>query len=181
MHHRQHAAAASEPLLRPGDRLPPLTLEATGGRSIHLRAPSRDASVLVFPHSAECEDCRAYLRALSDEADELRQWYGRILAVLPPCPAAESAASNGEARDRSLAFPVLMDTSGEARERCGVAPGEAAILIADRYGEVYEATGAGAEHAFPSVRDVESWLRFLATQCPECGVIDEPGFGEWAP
>jgi hypothetical protein len=29
--------------------------------------------------------------------------------------------------------------------------------------------------------EIEEWMKFLATQCPECGVIDEPGHGEWAP
>ncbi|MGQ0814860.1 MAG: hypothetical protein ACT4O1_10400 [Gemmatimonadota bacterium] len=32
----------------------------------------------------------------------------------------------------------------------------------------------------PSAIEVEEWLRYLATQCPECGVMDEPGRGEWA-
>ena len=76
-------------------------------------------------------------------------------------------------------FPLLADPGDELRQRCGVPADSAAVFIADRWGQVYDRTLVGRSHGFPTIEDVTAWFRFLATQCPECGVIDEPGRGEW--
>jgi hypothetical protein len=43
----------------------------------------------------------------------------------------------------------------------------AGVVIADRYGQVYYVSEAGENHAFPTPRELEEWLKFLATECPE--------------
>ncbi len=48
------------------------------------------------------------------------------------------------------------------------------LLIIDRYGQVYDVTDAADAEQLPQVAALEDWFRFLATACPECGVLDDP-------
>lgn len=54
------------------------------------------------------------------------------------------------------------------------------VLVVDRYGQVY-ALFDGSERDLPNVADLEEWFRFLATACPECGVLDDPIGRGWVP
>jgi hypothetical protein len=60
---------------------------------------------------------------------------------------------------------LLLEADGEALHR---------LLIVDRYGQVYEATDTARAEDLPDVGALEEWFRFLATACPECGVLDDP-------
>ncbi len=55
------------------------------------------------------------------------------------------------------------------------------VAIVDRYGQLYEATTAADASALPDPHALEEWFRFLATACPECGVIDDPRPRDWVP
>lgn len=48
------------------------------------------------------------------------------------------------------------------------------LLIVDRYGQVYAVHDAAETAELPDADALEEWFRFLATACPECGVIDDP-------
>lgn len=48
------------------------------------------------------------------------------------------------------------------------------VLIVDRYGQVYDVVETADERSLPGAGDLTQWFRFLATACPECGVIDDP-------
>lgn len=48
------------------------------------------------------------------------------------------------------------------------------LLILDRYGQVYAVHEAATTEELPDPDALEEWFRFLATACPECGVIDDP-------
>jgi hypothetical protein len=48
------------------------------------------------------------------------------------------------------------------------------LLVVDRYGQVYDARDAATVADLPSPAELEEWFKFLATACPECGVLDEP-------
>jgi hypothetical protein len=54
------------------------------------------------------------------------------------------------------------------------------LVVVDRYGQVY-AVFDGAEEALPDAAALEEWFRFLATACPECGVLDDPIGRGWVP
>jgi hypothetical protein len=54
------------------------------------------------------------------------------------------------------------------------------VLIVDRYGQVY-ATFDGEADTLPDASALEEWFRFLATACPECGVLDDPIGRGWVP
>ena len=55
------------------------------------------------------------------------------------------------------------------------------LLVADRYGQVYAAYDAVRAEGLPSTQELEEWFRFLATACPECGVLDDPIGRGWVP
>lgn len=48
------------------------------------------------------------------------------------------------------------------------------LLVIDRYGQVYAVHDAAGTDALPDADALSEWFRFLATACPECGVIDDP-------
>jgi hypothetical protein len=47
-------------------------------------------------------------------------------------------------------------------------------LVVDRYGQVYAVTDAADATGLPDADALAEWFRFLATACPECGVLDDP-------
>ena len=48
------------------------------------------------------------------------------------------------------------------------------LVVVDRYGQVYAIHDARDTADLPDADALEEWFRFLATVCPECGVIDDP-------
>jgi len=161
--------------LTAGDRLPVVELSsASGGPPRPLVTHSRDALVLLLlPRGSGAYD--DYLQRLAGAAAELEEWYAELLVVVH---GEGGEAERWEGPGGRLT--VLADPEGAAARRIGVGAGEAALVIADRYGQIYEVTRAGHPQELPSPAQIEEWVKFLATQCPECGVIDEPGHGEWA-
>jgi hypothetical protein len=147
-------------------RLPALTLSGRDG-TVPLRAPEAGSRVLLLVRDADLERARPYITALEQSLPELRDWYGGALLVT----------------ERTLPETTLpiarADT--DAWAALGIPEGESALIIADRWGEVYFGRHSRAFADWPPAARIEEWIRFLATQCPECGVIDEPGYGEWAP
>jgi hypothetical protein len=57
-------------------------------------------------------------------------------------------------------------------ERAGDGPHR--LLVVDRYRQVYAVHEADSPSDLPNADELEEWFRFLATACPECGVIDDP-------
>ena len=55
------------------------------------------------------------------------------------------------------------------------------VLVVDRYGQVYATSDAADTAELPDADALEEWFRFLATACPECGVIDDPIGRGWTP
>lgn len=59
---------------------------------------------------------------------------------------------------------VIADADGEPAHR---------LLVVDRYGQVYAVHEATDAADLPDAHALTEWFRFLATACPECGVLDE--------
>ncbi len=59
----------------------------------------------------------------------------------------------------------VAETDGEPRHR---------LLVVDRYRQVYAIHDAADPGELPDADALTEWFRFLATACPECGVIDDP-------
>jgi hypothetical protein len=51
------------------------------------------------------------------------------------------------------------------------------LLVVDRYRQVYAVHDAADAAELPDVHALSEWFRFLATACPECGVLDEAVMG----
>jgi len=47
------------------------------------------------------------------------------------------------------------------------------LLIVDRYAQVYAVHESRDTSDLPDADALEEWFRFLATACPECGVLDD--------
>ena len=60
---------------------------------------------------------------------------------------------------------VVTDPDGQPMHR---------LAVVDRYGQVYSVTDADAATDLPDAAALTEWFRFLATACPECGVLDDP-------
>jgi peroxiredoxin len=147
-------------LVNPGLRLPHLALPRIGDSgSQPVRPAGRRAPVLVYMHGAECGGCRSFLAGLDRERAALEEWDGFVLAIVASEPADRASLD-----DRP--FPLLLDSEGRLRAALGIEP--PAVLIADQWGEVHLSERAGEPHHFPTVESVVQWVRYLATQCPEC-------------
>ncbi len=55
------------------------------------------------------------------------------------------------------------------------------VVVVDRYGQVFDVVTGDAASELPSAHALEEWFRFLATACPECGVLDDPRSRDWTP
>ncbi len=60
---------------------------------------------------------------------------------------------------------VVADSDGEPAHR---------LLVVDRYRQVYAIHDATDAAELPDAHALSEWFRFLATACPECGVLDDP-------
>lgn len=146
---------------RPGDRLPRLVLPRARGGMLPLRHHRKEATFLVRVHGADCGGCQAYLQALEAHRDRLSVWYARGVAVVPG-PVAEARALDERLGPRLITVVADPEGDGPLAE-----VGDAALVLADRYGEVFHSEPAGPDHVFVEPRELERWLQYLATQCPE--------------
>jgi hypothetical protein len=136
--------------------LPDIELPAgPAGMLIGLRPSMGRTTVLVSVHSSGCDGCRRYLDELGPSSPEFRDWDARLLIVVP---GGENAAE----QLRPPFGTVLAD-----KDRHVSSPDDAAVIVADRYGHIYDLCRAGAGHRLPPPRQLEEWLKFLGTQCPE--------------
>ena len=152
-----------------GSRLPSLVSRSDIG-DVRWRDPSRGATVAVFLQSSDHDADRHYLDELAAASSDFALWGGRVIVVMPEGSGGDARSGDGEAA-RSLA--VVTEATGEA-EHCGVGAGEDAILIADRWGEIYHGARGESPEALPAAEEITNWFVYLATQCPECGVPDHP-------
>jgi hypothetical protein len=60
---------------------------------------------------------------------------------------------------------IIADADGEPTHR---------LLVVDRYRQVYAVHEAIDATDLPDMHALTEWFRFLATACPECGVLDDP-------
>jgi peroxiredoxin len=146
-----------------GARLPELTLpSAAGGAEIALRAPGRRAPVVVQVDEAECEACDDFLTRLAAEKEEIAEWDGRVVVVVP----GEAAAAARLQERLALPFPVLADPDHRLSARIGT--DAASVLVADQWGEIHMSERIGVGATPPTAAEIVEWLRYLAIQCPEC-------------
>lgn len=144
-----------------GDRLPNLRLpRADSGHPRPLRGPHRDAVVVIALHDPGCDECARFLGRLARARPRFRLWDGSVRAVTDSHAAGPLQDELGDAVD------VLVDTDRKLLDRLDVSAGPV-TLVADRYGQLFDLSYAGAAHTLAAPRELEEWLKYLATQCPE--------------
>ena len=74
-------------------------------------------------------------------------------------------AKDFEAWDGAIA---VLEPDGQSDHR---------LLIVDRYSQVYAVHESRDASDLPGAHALEEWFRFLATACPECGVLDDALIG----
>jgi peroxiredoxin len=135
--------------------LPDIQLpSAPDGQSVSLRESSGKTSVIFSVHGAACPGCREYIDQLARIAAEFVIWDAQLLVVAP--------SSREEVARINARGTVLAD---EGRRLADGA--SASLIVADRYGHIFYAIHSEASHDLPAPRDVEEWLKYLGTLCPE--------------
>ncbi|MGH7449159.1 MAG: hypothetical protein ACRELT_16420 [Longimicrobiales bacterium] len=147
----------------PLQRLPRLQLNGPAG-TIRLHAPELGAPVLLLVRNEALDRSRPYISALVESLSELRNRDGRALLITEDDVGKTGLPSAVASRD--VWDSLSIDDS--------------ALIIADRWGVVYVVKETTTFEDLPPAEEVVGWVRYLAMQRPECGVIDEPGYGEWA-
>jgi hypothetical protein len=59
------------------------------------------------------------------------------------------------------------DSSGGVSGVIDTFGGAPRVIVADRFGHIYHVEDGGPAHALSEPRELEEWLRFIGTQCPE--------------
>ena len=128
-----------------GDLIPPFTLEAVSGGVVRRHDyRGRRHLILVFTHGVGCPSCAALLETLAGHYADYRAEGAEVLAFLP----ADESRCSAQADDAgALPYPLLCDAGGRVGARYGARTpaGEplAALLVADRHGEVVLRAVAG--------------------------------------
>lgn len=126
-------------MLTTGARLPSMTVrDEVTGRIFGLRVIRRESVALALLHPPGCAACDAYRRALADALAAFADWDGRAVVTTGTAEVADAL---------DVTIP--------------------AVIIADRYGQVYHVATAEDADGLLDARELEEWLRFLGTQCPE--------------
>ena len=143
--------------------LPEVTLQPPGGgEPLRVRARGRRSPVLVVRHPQGCAGCDAYLAELAGSRDEISEWDGRVVVVIPD----GASVPDPPERAADQPFPVGVDVEGRLAAALSVEV--PALAIADQWGELHLIEAAGSGHRFPPVEEVIEWVRYLAIHCPEC-------------
>jgi len=151
-----------EPMLQPGQVIPTFTLPDSEGRPVRRTIyRGQKHLVLVFLPSTEDQGGRAYLQALADTYQLVR---GASAAVLAVVRGAETSAQAFK-REIELPFPLLLDADGDVAARFLPPGAPAAILVTDRYGELYYSRVVATTADLPPIRELHDWLTAIDHQC----------------
>lgn len=149
--------------------LPQLDLESPEGRPVSTaRFAGRHSLVAAFLEGDGCAACLRLLEDLAGQYRRIQEEQAKALAIVSGGPRT---AAN--LRDQANPpFPVLADAHGEARRAVERAIKErlphAAVLLADRFGEIYWLSHADRSgHPGPVLEELLGWLDYLGLLCPE--------------
>jgi peroxiredoxin len=171
-HHSSGTSQPASPFLSgpaTGRLIHQFALASTNGTAIGLADhKQRHNLVLFFHHGPGCRSCRSLLAALNGRAAEYEDAEAVVLAISSD-PLGELMAL---ASEDQLQFPLLSDPASElARKENLRIP---AVVITDRFAEIWAAWSSDWEHALPSAEDIGNWLQFIELQCRECEAPEWP-------
>ncbi|MBI4512259.1 MAG: hypothetical protein HY698_21680 [Deltaproteobacteria bacterium] len=143
----------------PAFRLPDAQGKLTGTEDYFQRREM----VMAILHEA-CGECAALEGALAQRLRDLWGLGAALLVIVPGAPAHLEPQSP---------IPRVHDETGNViallEQRLALIPGEARLIVADRFGQVHASLPAhGDPHG--TVQEILRWVDFIEMQCPECGV-----------
>jgi len=125
-----------------------------------LDAWQRRDMVIALLHGSDCQRCREFLAGAAARAGA---WWSEEIAFF----AVQRAPSHP-----SVARYVLLDPDGarwaQVSRVAGVGGNRAAVVIANRFGELCAALDPHSADAGEMLAEVESWLDLAQRQCGEC-------------
>ncbi|MBX5457602.1 MAG: redoxin domain-containing protein [Thermogemmatispora sp.] len=160
-------ALAAQAKLGAREMLPSFALPDPAGV---LRGPhdykQRNHLLLLIVRSVELPSTRIFLQQFAEAEPVLREEQCSLLAISP-----DHLVRNAEAQaSLRLPFPLLADPTGEVIAR--LTQWEAtqralnpSLLLADRYGELYQQWVSADEQALPPLSELLSCLRYLNRLC----------------
>ena len=92
-----------------------------GGRRLNWRDARRNR-IVFFAHPGACAACASYARELLDVGDSLARWDGDIWLI--------GGIADGTAPSATDVVRVTGDADRRLRERCGLAPEDARVIVA---------------------------------------------------
>lgn len=143
-----------------GRMVGPFTLPAADGQQIRFRDyRQRRNLVVIFHHGRSCAACRRLLQHVAAHHSQFQAQQATVLAIGPD-QGARAQELIGELHE---AMPVLIDPTGRTAARAGFQV--PALLVADRWGEIWAAWEGGATHTLPEVEELEEWLTVVQCDC----------------
>jgi peroxiredoxin len=174
----QHAGGVwGTPQSRPvkGQLIRDFTLNSTLGQPISLSDyRGRSNLVLIFCGDGSIPSYFTILKQMEMDYSTFQDEQTQMLAIVQCRPRAATRIQ----QQLQLSFPLLVDLDGRIHHSAGAVDRQgrpaAAIYIADQFGEVFAAYRAADGEAMPSVQAIVKLIRFINSQCPECGHPEWP-------
>ena len=155
-----------------GSILPSLDgLEDQRGRPLNWRDMRRNRTVL-FAHPGTCASCASYGTQLIALRDRFALWDGDVWLVGDSVARLAEHTSDDQVR-------IASDPTRRAHQRCRLPQQHAAVVVADRWGQIWQIAISGDNHALPDPTDLCVTTQFIAVQCPECDTLDQP-VSDWS-
>jgi peroxiredoxin len=145
-----------------GHMLRPFALPGDDGQTIRSAGYRQRVNVALVLFHDGCDACRTLLVRLAKDNASFREKNAVALAV----GADGSAAAERLALELDHAFPILVDAEGRVAAAQGLTV--PAVVVTDRFGEIWAAWEGGPDHLLPDLSEIMDWLDFIEIQCPEC-------------
>ncbi len=149
-----------------GHRLQDFGLSSGLGRLIRL-SDYRGRSNLVLIFCDGRPDAEHLLLQVAGQYAQIKNEEAEVLAVVRSREEAERAK-----QELKIPFPVLADQDGRIHRQAGATDDQgqdsAAVYVTDRYGEVFGVYRVRDGQPLPGVPEIQNWLEFINSQCPEC-------------
>ena len=158
-----HGSRASLPI--PFGSLP----EVSGGRFSLESIGGRLQAVIFFAHGAMCLACYGYAKRLASQRAALTDAGAIQIIVVGSEPEAASSWRHEIAEDVVILADVAGTWKSAVTGRLDEPPGQAALLIVDRFAAPRAGSFAPEAGGLIAPAEATGWLRFLALECPECG------------
>ncbi len=159
----------NQPSLETGQIIPTFTLPGADGMPHSLwDYKQRENLVLLFTHSPTTTEARGLLRTFAQHYVDLREELCAILAI-----TAATVIDNLRAQEElHLPFALLADPKGEVFSRYTrwddtTGTFNPSIVLADRYGALYQQWTAEGEANLPPVEELLESLRYLNKECTQ--------------